>query len=129
MKLAIIGSGFTGSILAHEFAKNNLTIDIFESRSHIGGNCFTERDAETEVLIHKYGPHIFHTDNEFVWSYVNNFSNFVPFINRVKAVSSGQVFSLPINLHTINQFFDKTFNPNEARLFIENISDKNFSLI
>ena len=124
MKFGIVGAGFTGSVLAHELASKGHDINLFESRNHIAGNCYTERDEKTDILLHKYGPHIFHTDNQKVWDYVNRFSEFMPYTNRVKTTSKGEVFSLPINLHTINQFFKKTFNPQEAKLFIENISDK-----
>lgn len=55
-------------------------------------------------MVHVYGPHIFHTDNETVWNYVNKYAEMMPYINKVKATVNGQVFSLPINLHTINQF-------------------------
>ena len=123
MKFAIVGAGFSGSVLAHELASKGHKINLFESRRHIAGNCYTERDAKTGIMLHNYGPHIFHTDNKKVWDYVNRFSEFKPFILRVKTTFQGEVFSLPINLHTINQFFKKAFNPIQAKLFIENISD------
>lgn len=123
MKFAIVGAGFTGAVLAHELAKFGHTIEVFESRSHVAGNCYSERDGKTGVMLHKYGPHIFHTDNEQVWQYVNNFTKFMPYINRVKTTSQGRVFSLPINLHTINQYFNKTLNPTEAKEFIQSIAD------
>ena len=107
MKYCVVGSGFTGSILANHLANKGYSVDVYESRDHIGGNCYTYRDKNTNILVHKYGPHIFHTDNVNVWNFVNNLTNFVPFINRVKATLNGKVYSLPINLHTINQFFDK----------------------
>ncbi len=69
-------------------------------------------------MVHIYGPHIFHTDDEEVWNYVNRFVEFKPYVNRVKATTRGQIFSLPINLHTINQFFGRTFSPKEAEEFI-----------
>jgi UDP-galactopyranose mutase len=120
---AIVGTGFTGSVLARELAASGYKIEIFESRSHIGGNCYSERDDKTDIIIHKYGPHIFHTDNESVWNYVNQFTEFIPYVNRVKTTSQNQVFSLPINLHTINQFFKKTLGPAEAKAFINKIAD------
>lgn len=123
MKFAIVGAGFTGAVLAHELAKFGHTIEVFESRSHVAGNCYTERDEKTGIMLHKYGPHIFHTDNEQVWQYVNKFTEFMPYINRVKTTSQGRVFSLPINLHTINQYFNKTLNPTEAKEFIQSIAD------
>ena len=74
-------------------------------------------------MVHVYGPHIFHTDDEEVWQYVNRFLEFKPYVNRVKATTGGAVFSLPINLHTINQFFGKTLSPKEAQAFIESVAD------
>ncbi len=124
MKFAIIGAGFSGAILANELAKNGHDIHVFESRPHVGGNCYSERDPLTGIMVHKYGPHIFHTDNEKVWSYLNQLVEFLPYINRVKTTYSGQIYSLPINLHTINQFFKKTLSPDEAVSFINAIADK-----
>jgi len=123
MKIAIVGAGFSGCVIAHQLAMDGHKIDLFDSRKHIGGNCYTERD-ENGIMVHTYGPHIFHTDNEHIWNFVNSFEKFIPFINRVKANSQGKVFSLPINLHTINQFFDKSLNPEEAKDFITKISNK-----
>ena len=123
MNFAIVGSGFTGAVLAQELAKAGYKVQVFESRNHIAGNCYSQRDEKTGVMLHKYGPHIFHTDNEEVWNYVNQFTEFMPYINRVKTTSQGQVFSLPINLHTINQYFNKTLNPIEAKSFIQSIAD------
>lgn len=123
MKLAIVGAGFTGSVIANELAKAGYIIDVFESRNHVGGNCYTERDEWSGIMIHKYGPHIFHTDDLEIWEYVNNLTEFMPFINRVKTTSNNKVYSLPINLHTINQFFNKSLNPVEARLFIQSLGD------
>jgi len=123
MNFAIVGAGFTGAVLAQELAKAGHTISVFESRNHIAGNCYSERDEKTGVMIHQYGPHIFHTDNEVVWNYVNQFTEFLPYINRVKTNSQGRIFSLPINLHTINQYFNRTLNPAEAKVFIQSIAD------
>jgi len=74
-------------------------------------------------MLHVYGPHIFHTSNTRVWNYVNRFANFGPYVNRVKAVTWRGIFTLPINLLTINQFFGKTFSPDEAREFIAKTGD------
>lgn len=74
-------------------------------------------------MIHRYGPHIFHTSREEVWAYLHRFTRFGPFINRVKASNARGVFSMPINLHTINQFFGKSFGPAEARAFVASLSD------
>ncbi|NTJ41327.1 UDP-galactopyranose mutase [Agrobacterium larrymoorei] len=123
-KIAIAGAGLSGAVIGRELAQAGYSVDIFESRDHIAGNCHTERDEQTGVMVHVYGPHIFHTDDLEVWNYVNGFQTFMPYKNRVKTTSRGQVFSLPVNLHTINQFFGKTFRPEEAKAFIEEQADK-----
>jgi UDP-galactopyranose mutase len=121
--LAIVGAGFSGAVIAHELAKAGYRLEVFDARSHVAGNCFTERDSETGIIVHRYGPHIFHTSNARVWDYVRQFDEFIPFTNRVKAIAKSKVFSLPINLLTINQFFGKTFSPTEARAFLATLSD------
>ena len=123
MKKLIIGAGFSGAVLARELAEAGFLTQVIDKRSHIGGNCHTERDQDSGVMEHVYGPHIFNTSNEEVWNYVQRFCTMVPYINRVKASNERGVFSMPINLHTINQFFGKKFNPNEARAFVERLGD------
>ena len=122
-KIAIVGAGFSGAVIARELAEAGIETDVFDGRSHVAGNCHTERDRQTGVMVHKYGPHIFHTDNERVWQYLQRFTRFMPYTNRVKTTARGRVYSLPINLLTINQFFGKTFSPDEARAFIEEQAD------
>jgi UDP-galactopyranose mutase len=126
-KIGIVGAGLSGAVIARELAEKGFEVEVFDTRPHIGGNCHTERDAETGVMVHIYGPHIFHTDDAEVWDYVNSYQTFLPYKNRVKTTSQGQVYSLPVNLHTINQFFGKTFRPDEARAFIEEQADKTIS--
>ncbi|AYG69688.1 MULTISPECIES: UDP-galactopyranose mutase [unclassified Rhizobium] len=118
-KIGIAGAGLSGAVIGRELALAGHQVEIFDARDHIAGNCHTERDKDTGVMVHVYGPHIFHTDDTEVWDYVNSFQTFRPYKNRVKTTSKSQVYSLPVNLHTINQFFGKTFRPDEARAFIE----------
>ena len=119
----VVGAGFTGAVIAREFALQGKSVTVIDSRNHVAGNCHTERDNKTGIMLHRYGPHIFHTNNEQVWQYLNQFTEFKPYINRVKTTTQGQVYSMPINLHTINQFYGKTFNPAEAKAFIEKQAD------
>ncbi|HEX8047073.1 NAD(P)-binding protein, partial [Rhizobium sp.] len=126
-KIAVVGAGLSGAVIGRELAMAGHEIDVFDTRNHIAGNCHTERDPATRVMVHVYGPHIFHTDDREVWDYANLFQTFMPYKNRVKTTSSGQVYSLPINLHTINQFFGKTLRPDEARGFIEERADKSIT--
>lgn len=122
-KILIVGAGFSGAVIARELAEQGYHVDVLDQRSHIAGNCYTERDAETNVMVHQYGPHIFHTDDQEVWEYVNHHGEFMPYVNRVKSTVGGQVYSLPINLHTINQFFGKALKPKEAKAFIAEQAD------
>jgi UDP-galactopyranose mutase len=123
-KYLIIGAGFSGTVLANQLVKNiNCTIDIWDERDHIGGNCHTERDAETGIMVHQYGPHIFNTDKKEIWDFVNSLGEFRPYVHRVKAMSKGKVYSLPVNLHTINQLFGRSFTPAEAKTFLETLAD------
>jgi UDP-galactopyranose mutase len=125
--IGVIGAGFSGAVIARELASSGFKVFVFDVRSHVAGNCYTERDSETKVMIHKYGPHIFHTSNETVWKYIQQFDVFMPFTNRVKSIYMGSVYSLPINLMTINSFFGKTFSPKEASDFMESIGDKSIN--
>ena len=124
-RFLIIGAGFSGAVMANRLAdKLDCTIDMWDEREHIGGNCHTERDEETGVMVHKYGPHIFNTDKKEIWDFVNSFVEFRPYVHRVKAMSNGKMYSLPVNLQTINQIFDKTFTPAQAKEFLETLGDK-----
>lgn len=122
-KYLFVGAGFSCAVIARSFAEAGLKVTVIDSRQHVAGNCHSARDQETNVMVHTYGPHIFHTDDEEVWNYVNQWVEFKPYINRVKTTSQGAVYSLPINLHTINQYFGKTLNPVEAKEFLESQAD------
>ncbi|MDU7672042.1 MAG: UDP-galactopyranose mutase [Klebsiella michiganensis] len=121
--ILIVGAGFSGVVIARQLAEQGHHIRIIDQRDHIGGNSYDARDPQTDVMVHVYGPHIFHTDNETVLNYVTQHAEMMPYVNRVKATVNGQVFSLPINLHTINQFFAKTCSPDEARALIAEKGD------
>ena len=123
-RIGIAGAGFAGAVLAHELAESGKhSIEVFDERPHVAGNCHTSRDPQSGVMLHHYGPHIFNTSRTDVWEYVNRYSQFGNYTNRVKAITSRGVFSLPINLLTINQFFGKTMNPAEAKAFLASVGD------
>lgn len=123
MRFAVAGAGFSGSVIAREVAQAGHEAVVFDIRDHVAGNCHTERDPQTGVLIHRYGPHIFHTGDERVWAYVNRFAAMMPYNHRVRTTVGGRVYSLPVNLHTINQLFETSLRPPEARAFIEAQAD------
>lgn len=123
-RFLIIGAGFSGAVMANRLADTlDCSIDIWDERDHIGGNCYTERDEETGVMVHKYGPHIFNTDKKEIWDFVNSFIEFRPYVHRVKAMSKGKMYSLPVNLQTINQLFNKNFTPAQAKKFLATLAD------
>lgn len=118
MTILCVGAGFSGAVVARQLAEAGLRVDVVEARGHVAGNCHTARDSKTGVLVHHYGPHIFHTDSAKVWAYVNRFAKFQPFRHQVKTRAAGGIYSMPINLHTINQFFGRSMCPTEAEAFI-----------
>ena len=108
----IVGGGFFGAICAHELNKRGKSVVVLELRDHIGGNCYTE-EADG-VHIHKYGAHIFHTNDKKVWDYVNQFAEFRPFSHNVIANYKGEIYNLPFNMSTFNQMWGVT-TPYEAK--------------
>ncbi len=140
--LVVVGSGFFGLTIAERCA-NELGLDVLvlERRSHLGGNAYSEVDPETGIEVHVYGAHLFHTSNERVWEYVSRFTTFTGYQHRVFARYQGQVYSFPMNLALINQFFGRSHTPDEARALIaeqsseidteraQNLEEKAISLI
>ncbi|MEY3977509.1 MAG: UDP-galactopyranose mutase [Actinomycetota bacterium] len=122
MRVAVVGAGFSGAVVARELAEAGHNIDVFESRDHVAGNCHTRRH-ESGVMVHVYGPHIFHTQHERVWSYVRRFANFKPYRHRVRAMVGEKAFQMPMNLGLINSFFGTAFTPAEAEAFVATKAD------
>ncbi len=140
--LLIVGSGLFGLTIAERAAnEHGLSVTIIDRRDHLGGNAYSERDPETGIEVHKYGAHLFHTSNQRVWEYVNRFTSFTGYQHKVYTTHRGVVYPMPINLGTINQFFQAAHTPDEARALIaeqagelagadpENLNDKGISLI
>jgi UDP-galactopyranose mutase len=118
MRYCIVGAGFSGAVIGRALAQAGHNVLVVDERPHVAGNCHSQRDPETGVMTHVYGPHIFHTGDERVWAYVQQFGVMRPYRHRVQAVSGGLVYSLPVNLLTINQFFRKAMGPEEAAAFV-----------
>lgn len=140
--LVVVGAGLFGLTVAQQAAeKAGARVEIIDVRNHIGGNAYSYFDERTGIEIHKYGAHLFHTSNKRVWDYVNRFTSFTNYVHRVYATHDGEVYPLPINLGTINQFFHAHYTPEEAKALIEsqagelagkdpqNLNDKGISLI
>jgi len=117
--LLIVGSGFFGLTIADRCARElGLKVQVIDRRDHIGGNAYSEADPETGIEVHRYGAHLFHTSNERVWEYVNRFTSFTSYQHRVYTNYRGEVFPMPINLGTINQFQRAAYSPDEARAWV-----------
>ena len=141
MDLLVVGSGFFGLTIAERAASAGKKVVVIDRRDHIGGNAYSEAEPETGIEVHRYGAHLFHTSNETVWEYVNRFTEFTSYVHKVYSNFKGEVYPLPINLGTINQFFRSAYSPDEARALIaeqagefdtkeaQNLEEKGISLI
>ena len=118
--IVIVGSGFFGLTLAERCANElGLQVLVLERRHHLGGNAYSEAEPETGIEVHVYGAHLFHTSNKRVWDYVSRFTEFTNYQHRVFAKVGDQVYSFPMNLGMINQFFGRYYSPDEARELIK----------
>jgi UDP-galactopyranose mutase len=140
--LVVVGSGFFGLTIAERTAALlDKRVLVLERRPHLGGNAYSEADPQTGIEVHKYGAHLFHTSNKRVWDYVNEFTAFTGYQHRVFTKYQGQVYTFPMNLALINQFFGRSFTPDEARKLVaeqaseintadaQNLEEKAISLI
>ena len=116
--LLVVGTGLFGLTVAREAAEAGFKVVMIDRRDHLGGNAWSEADPETGIEVHKYGAHLFHTSNEKVWEYVNRFTEFTPYVHKVYTTVRGEVFPMPVNLGTINQYFHAAYSPSEARELI-----------
>ena len=117
--LLVVGSGFFGLTIAERAANElGLKVVVIDRREHLGGNAFSELEPQTGIEIHRYGAHLFHTSNQYVWDYVTRFTKFTDYQHKVFTTHRGEVFSMPINLGTINQFFHSAHGPDAARAVV-----------
>jgi UDP-galactopyranose mutase len=114
--IVVVGGGLFGLTVAERCAAElGLRVLVLERRSHLGGNAYSEIDADTGIEVHRYGAHIFHTSNARVWQYVNRFTAFNDYRHHVLTRHRGQIYPMPVNLATICQFFGRSYTPDEAR--------------
>ncbi len=106
-EVVIIGAGMAGAVLAERFAQSGRKVLVIERRQNVAGNCFDTVD-ENGILIHKYGPHLFHTDDAQVWEYLSRFTKWHLYHHRVKAVIDGKPVPIPFNLNTLREVFPKS---------------------
>ncbi len=112
----IVGSGLYGSICARELADRGHKVLVLEKRDHIGGNIYTENIEG--INVHRYGAHIFHTNNKTVWDYVNKYATFNRYTNSPIANYKGELYSLPFNMYTFNKMWN-VITPQEAKRIID----------
>lgn len=118
----IVGAGFAGSVLAERLASAGKTVLLLDKRNHIGGNAYDHYD-DAGVLVHKYGPHIFHTNNKEVFNYLSRFTQWRNYQHRVLASVDGQLLPIPINLNTVNQLYGMNLDSSGLKLFLEAVAE------
>ncbi|MGA8988571.1 UDP-galactopyranose mutase [Aeromicrobium sp.] len=117
--LLVVGSGFFGLTIADRCARElGLRVQVIDRRPHIGGNAYSEIEPETGIEVHRYGAHLFHTSNQRVWEYANRFTEFTGYQHRVYTTYRDEVFPMPINLGTINQYQRAAYSPDQARAWV-----------
>lgn len=120
--ILIVGAGFSGSVVASELASAGRRVHIIDKRSHVAGNAYDEYD-EYGVLVHRYGPHIFHTNAERIFEYLSRFTEWLPYEHRVRGVVDGVPYPFPINRVTLNQLYGLDLDEIGAAEFFEHVRE------
>jgi UDP-galactopyranose mutase len=119
----IVGAGFAGSVLAERLARgSDKKVLLCDKRPHIGGNAYDHYN-EAGILVHKYGPHIFHTNSREVFEYLSRFTEWRPYQHRVRASVDGQIVPIPINLDTINSLYGLSLTSFEVEEFFKSVAE------
>jgi len=120
----VVGAGFAGSVIAERLAKvSDKTVLLVDKRPHIGGNAYDHHN-EHGILVHKYGPHIFHTNSREVFEYLSQFTEWRPYEHHVLASVDGQLVPMPINLDTLNRIYGLNMNSFEAEKYLRSVAEK-----
>jgi UDP-galactopyranose mutase len=120
----IVGAGFAGSVLAERLARGmDKKVLIIDRRNHIGGNAYDCYDNHG-ILIHKYGPHIFHTNSEDIFSYLSRFTSWRQYQHRVRCCVDGRLVPMPINLDTLNELYGLSLTPQGMKDFLASVAEK-----
>lgn len=118
----VVGAGFAGSVVARELADAGHAVQVIDKRDHIGGNAFDEYDANG-VLVHRYGPHIFHTNGERIFEYLSRFTAWRPYEHRVLGVVDGRAYPFPINRDTLNLLYGLDLDEAGAAAWFERVRE------
>ena len=137
--LIVVGAGFYGMTIAERAASQGFRVVVIDKRDHIGGNAYSYLDSKSGIEVHKYGPHVFHTNSHEVFDYLSRFTEWTPYEQRTWTVSKGRVYPMPINLGTICLYNGRIMSPGEARSWVagyagevtqpRNLEEKAISLI
>src|SRR5215203_3469649 len=120
----IVGAGFAGSVLAERLAREDgARVLLIDRRSHIAGNAFDTFD-DAGILIHRYGPHIFHANSPEIFEYLSQFTEWRPYEHRVLASVEGRLVPIPINLDTVNQLYGTALAANQLDDFFASVAEK-----
>jgi UDP-galactopyranose mutase len=119
----VVGAGFAGSVVAERLASAGLKVVVVDKRPHVGGNAYDHHDA-SGVLVHRYGPHIFHTNSQDVFDYLSRFTEWRPYQHRVKAWVDGRLVPIPINLDTVNELYGTRLTSFEMEQFLADRAEK-----
>ncbi|HEX6226681.1 MAG TPA: UDP-galactopyranose mutase, partial [Chryseolinea sp.] len=123
----IVGTGFFGATLAERIANDSgKKVVLIEKRKHIGGNCHSQINDETGIEYHTYGTHIFHTSNQRVWEYISRFTTFNGYYHQVLTTFKNKVYQMPVNLETINSFYNLNLKPFEFAQFLSRERSKEY---
>lgn len=126
--ILIIGAGFAGAVAARELAEVGHRITVIEKRPHIAGNAHDVKD-EHGILIHQYGPHIFHTNSERIFNYLSKFTEWRPYEHRVLGVINGKEYPFPINKDTLNQLYSLNLTEEQAAEYFEKVREPKEKLL
>ncbi|MCU1338283.1 MAG: UDP-galactopyranose mutase [Bryobacterales bacterium] len=120
----VVGAGFAGSVVASQMARNfGKTVLLVDRRDHVGGNAYDHYD-QSGILVHKYGPHIFHTNSRDVFEYLSKFTEWRQYEHRVRAKVDGKLVPIPINLDTVNSIYGLNLDVQDLEAYLESVAEK-----
>ena len=122
LDVLVVGAGFAGSVVAERLASAGRRVHVIDRRSHIAGNAYDENDAQG-ILIHRYGPHIFHTNSDEVFAYLSRFTDWRPYEHRVLASVEGMLLPIPINLDTVNRLYGLHLDEEGLKAYFETVRE------
>lgn len=123
-KYIIAGAGLFGATVAERLANHGRSVLVIDKRDHLAGNVYSYTDPDTQIEVHKYGSHIFHTESEEVWDYITQFTEFNDYTHTVNTRHEGKLYPMPINLDTINLLYGTDMDAEEAEKFVQKEAEK-----